>query len=121
MTDDHADDQPPTAAAGNDETTFVPPPTQAAPGLAWSAEDKTEAIQRQSWGLTWGRAAVLMGCAGVVALAIGFGGWALVRMHDDAAKPRPVTDPPTSWAAGLSQSVPSRRLPGVSCVRGSNL
>jgi hypothetical protein len=99
MTDEHTDDQAPTAAAGKDETTIVPPPTQAAPGLAWSAEDKTEAIQRQSWSLTWGRAAVLMACAGAVALAIGFAGWALVRMHDNAAVPQPVTNPPTSWAA----------------------
>jgi hypothetical protein len=111
MTDDHTEDQPPTAAAGNDETTIVPPTTQAAPGLAWSAEDKTEAIQRQSWGLTWGRAAVLMACAGAVALAIGFGGWALVRMHDDAARPRPVTDRPTSWAAPSPAWMPASETP----------
>jgi serine/threonine-protein kinase len=49
--------------------------------------------------LTWGRAAALLAGAGVVALAIGFAGWALVRMHDDATIPQPVTNPPTSWAA----------------------
>ncbi|HKI42032.1 MAG TPA: hypothetical protein VKA66_17055 [Mycobacterium sp.] len=97
--DDNGDDQPPTATAERDATTIVPPLTEAAPDLAWSAEDKTEEIQRQSWRLTWGHAAVLLACTGVVALAIGFAGWALVRMHDDAAMPRPVTNPPTSWAA----------------------
>ncbi len=97
--DDTADDQPPTVAADSDATTLVPPPTEAAPELAWSAEDETEEIQRQSWRPAWGHAAVLLACAGVVALMVGFGGWALVRMHDDAAVPRPVTNPPTSWAA----------------------
>jgi hypothetical protein len=42
MTDDTGD-QPPTAAAGNDETIIVPPATEAAPELAWSSEDYTEA------------------------------------------------------------------------------
>jgi serine/threonine-protein kinase len=96
--DDDADGHPATVAAGNDETTVVPPPTEAAPDLAWSSEDETEVIQRQSWSLTWGRAAVLLACTGVVALAVGLGGWALVGMHN-AELPRPVTNPPTSWAA----------------------
>ena len=99
MTDDDlADEQPATSAAGNDETTVVPPATEAAPDLAWSSEDDTEVIQRQSWGLTWGRAAVLLAATSVVALAVGFGGWALVRMHDEAASSGPVTNPSTSWA-----------------------
>jgi len=99
MTDaDNADDQPATAAAGNDETTLVPALTEAAPDLAWSSEDDTEVIQRQSWGLTWGRAAVLLAVTIVVALAVGFGGWALLRMHDKIASSGPVTNPPTSWA-----------------------
>jgi hypothetical protein len=101
MTADHNNDgdQPLTvAAAENDATTIVPPPTEAAPDLAWSSEDETEVIPRQSWGLTWGRAAVLLAATGVVALAVGFGGWALVRMHDESASPGPVTNPPTSWA-----------------------
>ena len=93
-----ADGQPPTIAAGNDETTLVPPPTEAAPDLAWSSEDETEVIQRQSWGLTWGRAAVLLAGTGVVALAVGFGGWALLRMHDESARSGRVTNPSTSWA-----------------------
>jgi hypothetical protein len=96
--EDKANDQPPTVAAGNDETTIVPPPTEAAPDLAWSSVDETEVIQRQSWGLTWGRAAVLLAATSVVALAVGFGSWALVRMHDNAAAPGPVASPPTSWA-----------------------
>lgn len=49
MTDD-ADDQP-TAAAINDDTTIVSPPTEAAPELAWSLDDDTQApIRHQSWG-----------------------------------------------------------------------
>ena len=94
------DDAPTSAAAGpSDETTVVPPPTKAARELAWSAEEPETQPLRQSWRLTWGRAAVLLACTGVVALTVGFGGWALVRMHDDAAVPRPVMNPPTSWAA----------------------
>ena len=96
--DDDADHQSATAAAGNDETAVVPPPTEAAPDLAWSSEHEIEVIQRQSWGLTWGRAAVLLAGASVVALAVGLGGWALLRMHDDAVSPGPVANPPTSWA-----------------------
>jgi len=93
--------QPPTVAAGDDgdATTLVPPPTQAAPDLAWSKEDDAGFIQRQLWRLTWGHVAVLLACAGVVALTISFVGWALMRMHHDAAAPGPVTNPPTSWAA----------------------
>ncbi len=97
--DDNADQPQTMAAADGDATTFVPPPTQAAPGLAWSAEDSTQEIQRQSWRLTWGRAAVFLAIGAVVAIVIGFAGWALIRMHDDAAPPRPATNPPTSWAA----------------------
>ena len=99
MTADNADDQPATAAADGDATTVVPPPTQAAPDLAWSKEDDAGFIQRQLWRLTWGHVAVLLACAGVVALTISFVAWALTRMHHDAAAPPPVTNPPTSWAA----------------------
>jgi serine/threonine-protein kinase len=52
-----------------------------------------------------------MAFAGAVALAIGFGGWALVRMHDDAARPRPVMDPPTSWAAPPPAWMPTTPTP----------
>lgn len=101
ISDDGSPDQPPTmAAADSDATTAMPLPTQAAPDLAWSTEDETEEFRRQSWGLTWGRAAVLLACTCVIALAVGFGGWALLRMHDHAGVPRPMTGPsPTSWAA----------------------
>jgi hypothetical protein len=99
-----AEDHPETAAgtsygAGDAKTEFVPPPTEAARELAWSAEEPATQPLRQSWGLTWGRAAALLACTGVVTLAVVFGGWALVRMHDDDAAPRTVTNPPTSWAA----------------------
>lgn len=83
--------------AGEAPTEFVPPPTEAARELAWSAEEPATQPLRQSWGLTWGRAAVLIACTGVVALAVVFASWAL--MHDDAAPPQPVAGPPTSWPA----------------------
>jgi hypothetical protein len=96
--DDNNDaDQPLTvAAAASDATTIVPPPTEAAPDLAWSSEDATEVIQPQSWGLTWSRAAALLAATSVVALAVGFGGWAWLRQHDKSAS-GPVANP-TSWA-----------------------
>lgn len=110
--DDNADQPPTVAASGDDDATTVgPPPTQAAPDLAWSTEDETEEIQQQSWGLTWGRAAVLLACTGVVALTVGFAGWALVRMHNDVAAPRPVTNPPTSWAAPPPAWMPTTSAP----------
>ena len=81
-------DQPPTAAAGDgDATTFVPPPTQAAPELAWSNADDAGFIQRQLWRLTWGHVAVLLACAGVVALTISFVAWALTRITGTATSP----------------------------------
>ncbi len=97
---DDSADQPNTMAAGDDgdATTLVPPPTEAAANLAWSSEDETVEIHRQSWGLTWGRVGVLLACTSVVALAVGFGGWALMRTHDKAAAPYPVTSTPASWA-----------------------
>jgi len=94
--------QPPTAAAptaDGEPTTFVPPPTQAVPDLAWSKEDDAGFIQRQLWRLTWGHVAVLLACAGVVALTISFVAWALTRMHENGAKPQTATNPPTSLAA----------------------
>jgi len=98
--DDNDADQPPTAAAGDgDATTFVPPPTQAAPELAWSNADDAGFIQRQLWRLTWGHVAVLLACAGVVALTISFVAWALTRMHENTTKPQPATNPSTTLAA----------------------
>jgi hypothetical protein len=97
--DDNVDGAPTSAGLGPSDETTVVPPAAAAPELAWSHEEPTTEPLRQSWRLTWGRAGVLLACTGVVALAIGFAGWAMVRMHDDAAVPRPVTNPPTSGAA----------------------
>ena len=73
-------DPPTVVGAGGEPTTEVPSPSRAAPELAWSAEEPATLPLRQSWRLTWGRAAVLLACAGVVALAIGFAGWALARL-----------------------------------------
>jgi hypothetical protein len=123
-----AEDHPETAAgtsygAGDAKTEFVPPPTEAARELAWSAEEPATQPLRQSWGLTWGRAAVLLACTGVVALAVVLGGWALGRMHDDDAAPRPVAGPPTSWAAPqppawMPATTAQLRMPTTAAERG---
>jgi hypothetical protein len=98
--DDSADSAPTSAGMGpSDETDLLPPAAQASPAHAWSNEEPGTEPLRQSWRLTWGRAAVLLACTSVVALAIGFIGWAVVRKHDDTAAPLPVTNPPASWAA----------------------
>lgn len=94
------DDQPPTAAAADgDATIFVPPPRQAPPDLAWSKADDAGFVQRQFWRLSWGHVAMLVACAGTVALTASIVGWALTRTQHDAAPPSPMTNPPTSWAA----------------------
>jgi serine/threonine-protein kinase len=101
MTSNDDNHDPPTAVgAGGEPTTEVPSPSRAVNELAWSAEEPATLPLRQSWRLTGGRAAVLLGCACVVALAIGFAGWALARgTHNDAAVPRPETNPSTPSAA----------------------
>jgi hypothetical protein len=100
--DDSADGAPTSAGMSpNDETDLFPPPAHGAAAHAWSKEEPETEPLRQPWGLTWRRAAALLAGTGVVALAVGLGGWALVRAHDDAAVPRPVANPPTSWAAPL--------------------
>lgn len=95
---DNDHDPPTTVGTGAEPTTQLPSPRQATE-LAWSAEEPTTLPLRQSWRLTWGRAAMLLACAGVVALAIGFSGWALMRMQDDAVVPMPEATPPASWGA----------------------
>jgi hypothetical protein len=47
----------------------------------------------------------------VVSVAIGFAGWAMLRMHHDATATRPVTNPPTSWAAPLPAWMPTPPTP----------
>lgn len=126
--DDENADQPPTMAAvgADDATTFVPPPTQAAPSLAWSSEAETDEIHRQSWGLTWSRAAVLLACTSVVALAVGFGGWALMRMHDNDNDKTPglakhptamATPPPPTWMTTISSPTPVPGAPAFATTR----
>ena len=99
--DDRADSAPTSAGTGpSDETDLFPPPAEAAVvAHAWSKEEPETAPLRQSWGRTWGRAAILLAGTAVAALAIGLAGWGMLRKHDDATATRPVTNPPTSWAA----------------------
>lgn len=118
--DDSADSAPTSAGLGaTDETNLLPPAAQGSPAQAWSNEEPQTEPLRQSWRLTWGRAAVVLACTGVVALAIGFIGWAVVWKHDDTSAPRP-NPPPTSWAAPPSPTWlptttarPSASLPGT--------
>jgi hypothetical protein len=82
-----------------DETAIVPPPTEAAPELAWSLDDDADPVpvERQSWALTCGQAAVF--------LSVGVVGWVLLRAHQGppnpqrlppAAHPAPVVARPSS-------------------------
>src|ERR1700739_805145 len=75
---DNADNARTSAGAGpGDETLLVPPPKEADPELAWSldADDDTVPVERQSWGLAWGQAAVVLSTAAVVAFVIAVVGW----------------------------------------------
>lgn len=114
--DNSADSARTSAGMGpNDETDLFPRPTNAAAAHAWSKEEPETEPLRQSWGRTWGRAAVLLACTGVVSVAIGFAGWATLRMHHDATATRPVTNPATSWAAPPQRGCrpPRRRHRGL--------
>ena len=75
--DDDGVDNPPTSAGTGprDETDLLRPAVQAGPAHAWSKEEPATEPLRQLWRLTWGHAAVLLACAGVVALTISFVGW----------------------------------------------
>ena len=106
--DDSVDGTPTSAGLGaTDETGLLPPTAQAGSARAWSKEEPETEPLRQSWGRTWGRAAVLLAGTAVVALAIGVAGWVMLRKHDDATATRPVTNPPTSWAAPAAPPTPA--------------
>jgi serine/threonine-protein kinase len=104
--------------AGASETELAPPLPAPSPELAWSAGEPETQPLRQSWRLTWGRAAVLLACTGVGALAVGFAGWALTRVHHDAAAPVPVTNAPTSSAAPPTPALmPTAPTPATTTAR----
>lgn len=67
--------------AGDAETEIVPPPTQAAPELAWSAEDETTEIRHRSWRTAWSRATIFVVIGVVIACAVGITGWTLLHRH----------------------------------------
>lgn len=57
--------------AGGDETEVVPPVTEAAPELAWSAEeDATEVLAAHQWRSVWAIAGVGVLCAIAAAVAV---------------------------------------------------
>jgi hypothetical protein len=70
--------------AGGAETEIVPPVTEAAPEHAWSQEEPETEVLGQSWRSTWGVATVIMVCAAVTALVIGFTVWIVGSHHTDA-------------------------------------
>jgi hypothetical protein len=74
---------PTSAGLGpSDETTVVPLPSGAAPELAWSAEEPETWPLRHSWSDTWGHAGVIAACGAVVAVVIGFAGYAVLTADD---------------------------------------
>jgi serine/threonine-protein kinase len=112
MTDD-AGDQPPTAAAGNDETTIVPPPTEAAPELAWSSEDYTEAVDRRSawhWGVVV--VAVVLPLAAIAVGAI------ILFGHKHAPVATAPTPPPVPSTRG-APAPPAPAPPAIAPLNGT--
>jgi serine/threonine protein kinase, bacterial len=113
--DDKADDQPATAAADNDATTVMPSPTEAAPELAWSlaVDADTVPVERQSWGLAWGQAAVFLSIGAVIALVIAVVGWTILRSHHDpqALPPEARSPAPVSAAAQVISPQPTPSAP----------
>jgi serine/threonine-protein kinase len=117
MSDDNADDQPTTAAADNDETTIVPPATEAAPELAWSSEDYTEAGptepapsvgRRSAW--RWGVVVVAVALP-LAVITVG----AVILLGDNrapvAAAPAPPPAPSTREASAPPASAPAAIAP----------
>jgi serine/threonine-protein kinase len=112
MSDDNADDQPATAAADNDETTIVPLATQAAPELAWSSEDYTEAVdQRSAW--RWGVvvAAVVLSLAAITVGAV------ILLGHERAPVPRAPAPPPVPSTREAS-APPASAPPAITLLNG---
>lgn len=93
--------------AGGDETEIVPPATQAAPELAWSADDDFEANgedeRRYSWGDAAARASVILLIAVAIAISIGLitwlGFWAYGQL-------RPVPMPPGLEPPSAAPTIP---------------
>jgi len=109
--DDNAAQPPTSAGAANDATTVVPPPEEVATQWAWSLDDYgTVPVERQSWGLAWGQAAVFLSIGAVVALVIGVVGWMVVRAHNDsvtAGQPATVMMPAPWTPAPIPPTVTS--------------
>jgi hypothetical protein len=70
--------------------------TQAAADYAaWSAEEPETQPMRQSWGMTWGRAAIMIFCAAMVAFAIGLAGWLAFNRDVPTLPPVAYVSPPS--------------------------
>lgn len=104
---DHDTDNAPTSAGSGatDETTVVPTPPAAALELAWSLgdDDDTEPAERQSWGLAWGHAAVVLSIAAVVAFVIAIVGWTIMRSGHDS-QPLPAEAKATTQTMAPAES-----------------
>jgi hypothetical protein len=93
--DDNAADQPATgvgdsdettAGPANDETVVVADSGQTQLGwLAWSEGDDPDESEpgRESWRAAWGTAALLAVSLTALAVAVGFGLWAIFRIDAD--------------------------------------
>lgn len=89
--------------AGDAETEIVPPPTQAAPELAWSAEDETTEIRDRSWRSAWSRAAAFVVVGVLIACAVGVTTWLLLRANHPAK--------PAVAASAAASTAPQAALP----------
>ena len=119
---DNADNARTSAGAGpGDETLVVPPPKEADPELAWSldADDDTVPVERQSWGLAWGQAAVVLSTAAVVAFVIAVVGWTVMRSGRDT-QPLPQEAHPTAGATTVLRTVvPAAPKPSTVTVQAT--
>jgi hypothetical protein len=107
------------AGSLNDETAIVSRDAETRLGwLAWSEDEPGPAPLRQSWGMTWGHAAVIASCGAALAVAIGFAGWAMMSRPSDG----PVVSHGT-WAAAPAALPPVTTVPAAvtpNCAPGHN-
>lgn len=114
MTDDN-DDQPATVAGpGEDATAIVSPSAEAAPELAWSVDDAEQPIRRQSWGMAWGQAVVIVACGLALAIAIGAAVFVAEQTRQRNGPATTSAPMPASALPPISSATPSVAIPAPS-------
>ena len=115
--DDNAADQPATAVGDSDETTASPANDETAVvtdsgqtqlgWLAWSEGDDTDESEpgHESWRAAWGTAALLAVSLAALAVAVGFGLWAMFRV--DAGYTPPSIQPAEALPPISASPVPT--------------